>query len=359
MNNKILNVMDNPNTKFGKYISITLLFLIYISVTQVVIEVRFPNFVEEFSLIFKFIEYFILLIFTIELFVRIIFDKKRWKYIFSFYGIVDLLAVIPGLLSFFVPILASTSWVRVFRIFRFVRLLKLMETGSTFVGIFNRILPYFAIALGFKGILVALEGQAWWPEFKLTILITVLGFALAILLGTKLRVVNSRLYEIEDALCRIIGALRDMHHNKKISEKLKDWALELEQTLTSSKKDRPEKVKNMIINTNNLEAILENENVGGPNTAGFHRDVTYLLHRATAKTPPAYEDFLKYVTFAYISVVILAIPGIVGFLSTFLLTYVMAGAYFLVDDMDNPLDYGDDSLIDVRLDVLHNYNTTV
>ena len=64
-------------------------------------------------------------------------------------------------------------------------------------------------------------------------------------------------------------------------------------------------------------------------------------------------------TFAYISVVILAIPGIVGFLSTFLLTYVMAGAYFLVDDMDNPLDYGDDSLIDVRLDVLHNYNTTV
>jgi len=108
--------------------------------------------------------------------------------------------------------------------------------------------------------------------------------------------------------------------------------------------------------TDMLEEKLEDLGIGGPNTAGFHRDVAYLLHRATAKTPPAYEQFLKYVTISYTLVVIFAVPGLTGLLSSILLVYVLGGMYIVIDDMDNPLDYSEESSIDVRLDALEYYN---
>ena len=54
--------------------------------------------------------------------------------------------------------------------------------------------------------------------------------------------------------------------------------------------------------------------------------------------------------------VITTVPGITGFLATFLLVYVLGGLFLLIDDMDKPLDVGPNSLIYVRLDPLIQFN---
>ncbi len=112
----------------------------------------------------------------------------------------------------------------------------------------------------------------------------------------------------------------------------------------------------MRIETDAFEKVLESNGVGGPNTAGFHRDVSFLLHRVLAKTPAAYNGFLRIVVTLYILVLIFIVPGIGGLIMTVLMVYVLGGMYFIIEDMDDPLSYEDDSLIDVRLDALEFFN---
>ena len=285
------------------------------------------------------------------------FDPNRWRYYKTFSGVVDLLAIIPGLLALFFPFMESTAWVRVLRLIRLVRIFKLVRYGEITGGITKSLTPFFAIAIGLKGVMVAVEGQNWWPEMKnLNVVIGVVGFSLAILLGTKLQVINNRLYSIEDAVCRIIGALRDMQYNKEANIHINYWAKELESALFYNGHNKAEVIKQMRFKTDDLEQKLEEAGINGPNTAGFHRDVAYLLHRSLARTPPAYEEFLRTVIFSYTLVVITTVPGITGLLATFLLVYVLGGLFFLISDMDNPLDVGVDSLIYVKLDPLIQFN---
>ena len=115
----------------------------------------------------------------------------------------------------------------------------------------------------------------------------------------------------------------------------------------------------MRFKTDDLEQKLEAAGIEVPNTASFHRDVAYLLHRALARSPQAYEKFLKTVLGTYTLVVITTVPGLTGFFATFLLVYVLGGLYLLVDDMDKPLEVGPDSLINVKLDPLIQFNDKV
>jgi hypothetical protein len=357
LRNKILKLLDEPSTVTGWIVSLTILLLIYISVAYVVVEVRYPLFVEKNKSLLAIVEYVVVGAFTIELVVRLICDPNRWKYLFSFYGIIDVLAVLPGLLSIVVPVPSDTAWIRVFRILRFTRISKAIHAGAGVGGITGRLIPYLALAVGLKGVMVAFEVEPWFPKIgNLSVVIGVVGFALAILLGTKLRVVNDRLYAVEDAICRIVGALRDMQYaNETITRDVRSWAREFETALTNPDKTM---IKNLISETDKLEKGLNRENIGGPNSAGFHRDVEYVLHRALAKIPRAFENFLKYMTMAYTCIVILAIPGFTGFVSTVLVTFVLGGIYIIIDDMDSPLDFGSDSFINARLDSIKRFNSS-
>ncbi|MEO1925013.1 MAG: ion transporter [Gammaproteobacteria bacterium] len=355
---KVMAFLDEPSTKPSRYFSALLLLLIYVSVIQVVVQERFPSIFDSYSTFFKGIELFTLMIFSVEYFSRIAFTSNRLKYMTSFYGIIDALAVIPGLIGLAGFNVTDAVWLRVIKIFRLIRILKFVKMRNIVGGITGKLLPFFASAIAFKGVTVMLEGQSWWPEIKnLNIVIGVVGFALAVLLGTKLSVVNNRIYAIEDAVCRIVGALRDMDNNRKISGAILNWSQALEVALKSAVAEKKELIKGMREHTNSLEAVLEESGVNGPNTAGFHRDVSYLLHRATAVTPVAYDLFLKYVTMTYVLVVIFAVPGLTGLISSVLITYVLGGMYFLIDDMDKPLEYSDESFVDVRLDALEFYNS--
>jgi len=341
----------------SKAYTIFVLFLIYLSILNTVIDVRYHSTFSYFSVCFNVIEYFTVFVFTVEYLLRIICYENRLKYIFSFYGMIDALTILPALIGFTVGGTLNPLWLRAIKIFRLVRLLKFVSLSGSIGGIIGNVLPYLAIAIAFKGIIVMLEVQLWWPKIdNLNVVIGVVGFALAVLLGTKLSVVNARIYAIEDAVCRIVGALRDMQNEANIKKDLLYWSRQLEDALTSPVEIKRKKVREMRHETDLLEKKLSSKGIGGPNTAGFHRDVAYLLHRTTAKTPAAYDAFLKYVTVFYTLVVIFAIPSLTGLISTVLLVYTLGGMYFVIEDMDSPLDYGDHSFIDVRLDALQYYN---
>ncbi|HIE73989.1 MAG TPA: ion transporter [Flavobacteriales bacterium] len=356
MNNKVINFLDCPKTKLGKFFSVFLLILIYLTVVLVIVQERF----SESYLIYKdeisFIENFILFIFAAELIARLVFVKDKFKYVFSFYGVVDILAVVPGMLAFILPIPLDSAWLRVFRIFRITRVLKMLskKQGN---GIIGKIMPYVAIAVGYKGVLIIFEGYDWWPKIEnMNTAVSVIGFSLAVLLGTKMSVTNNRIFQIEDAVCRVVGSMRDMQSIEAIRPAMKKWSILLYKTLKHPQIDKGEAVDKMRSETDSFEVVLESNGVGGPNTAGFHRDVSFLLHRVLAKTPAVYDGFLRIVITLYILVLIFIVPGIGGLVLTVLMVYVLGGMYFLIEDMDNPLSYEEDSFIDVRLDALEFFN---
>ena len=101
MKKRIIQLLDKPSSVVDKSITVFLIALVYISIVHFVIEIRYPDLVSTYQTVFFLVKYIVLGIFTIELILRIICDPNRRQYFKSFYGIVDLIAVIPGLLAVF------------------------------------------------------------------------------------------------------------------------------------------------------------------------------------------------------------------------------------------------------------------
>ncbi len=75
-------------------------------------------------------EWFFTLLFTIEYAVRLWVVKRPLRYATSFYGIIDLFAIVPTFLSLLFPASASLAVVRILRMLRIFRILKLAEYSS-------------------------------------------------------------------------------------------------------------------------------------------------------------------------------------------------------------------------------------
>ena len=121
---KIREIIFDINTKSGKRFDLILLILIIISVIGIIlnsdseIEKRYGN-------LLYLAEWAFTILFTIEYLLRIYSASNRQKYIFSFMGIVDLLAIIPTYLMFIYPPIRYLLDIRVIRLIRIFRILKL------------------------------------------------------------------------------------------------------------------------------------------------------------------------------------------------------------------------------------------
>lgn len=351
---KAIAFLDQPTTKAGKAYAIFSLILIFYTVFQIVLETKNPDLVTVYKVQFIVVENAVLFFFTLDLLLRVVFYKKKFRYLFSFYGLVDLIAVAPGIISLFFPFTPNAPWVRVLRIVRVGRVLKSTGSSGALGGFNGRLMPFLALAIGFKSLILVMEEYPWWPQVKdLGVVLGVVGFALAVLLGTKLRLVTSRMYSIEDAICRIVGALRLMRNNNSVKTAVDNWARLFEDTIRNPTAESIHKIR---LATDKLAAKFATESVSGPNVAGFSRDVAYVLHRATARSPEAYENFLKIVTFAYAGAIVFVVPGLTGVLTSILTVYTLVGMYMLIEDMDTSLDYSENSLVKADLDPIIQFN---
>jgi len=129
---------------WSRRVDLFIIVLILLNILAVVLEsVKWMKL--EFGLLFDYVETFSIIIFTIEYLIRIwsITEKKeysgpfkgRLKYLFSFYSLVDLLAVVPA----YIPMLAvvDSRVVRGIRMLRLFRILKLSRYNKAFVHIRN------------------------------------------------------------------------------------------------------------------------------------------------------------------------------------------------------------------------------
>lgn len=116
-------VIYRTNTVAGRLFDLILLGLILLSVVLVMLETvkEFDGKYHNFILVS---EWIITIFFTIEYILRIITIKKPINYILSFYGIIDLVAILPMYLSFF---FVGTSVFTVIRALRLLRLFKILN----------------------------------------------------------------------------------------------------------------------------------------------------------------------------------------------------------------------------------------
>ncbi len=121
---KIHEVIFEADTRIGKLFDILLLIVILISVISVILE-SVDSINKKYHNIILACEWTITILFTIEYFLRIYSVNKPLKYIFSFMGIIDLLAIIPTYLIFVFPAAHSLSVIRSIRLIRVFRVFKL------------------------------------------------------------------------------------------------------------------------------------------------------------------------------------------------------------------------------------------
>lgn len=114
------------NIKKIGFVDQILMGLIILSIFVVILDSIEPvN--EKHKHLFTFFEWFFIVVFTIEYILRVYSAHNRWKYIFSFYGVIDFIAVFP---SYFILVFSgqtSLFIIRAFRLLRIFRVLKLLR----------------------------------------------------------------------------------------------------------------------------------------------------------------------------------------------------------------------------------------
>jgi len=123
---RLHEVIFESDTRAGRYFDLTLIWLILLSVATVVLEsVREVR--EQYGPLLHTLEWVFTLLFTVEYGLRLLSVRHPLRYATSFFGVVDLLAIVPTYLSIFVPGSQYLLVIRILRLFRVFRLLKLSE----------------------------------------------------------------------------------------------------------------------------------------------------------------------------------------------------------------------------------------
>ena len=99
--------------------------MIILSVTVVLLE-TVSTFRDAYHDAFVSAEWFFTIIFSIEYILRIYSSPRPWRYIFSFYGIVDLLAILPTYLGL---IFDQTTFLLTIRALRLLRMFRIFKLG--------------------------------------------------------------------------------------------------------------------------------------------------------------------------------------------------------------------------------------
>jgi voltage-gated potassium channel len=118
------HLIFDSDTPAAKGFDIVLIFIILVSVASVILE-SIPSFNARFGGPLHQIEWAITIIFTMEYLARIWSHPKPLNYIFSFFGIIDFLAIIPTYLDVILAGAMSLAVIRGLRLLRVFRIMKI------------------------------------------------------------------------------------------------------------------------------------------------------------------------------------------------------------------------------------------
>ena len=135
LKHRLHEIIYEADTKGGKLFDVILLIAILASILFVMLE-SVQSIDEKYGHFLDVAEWVITILFSLEYVLRIVTVKKPWKYIFSFYGIIDLLSTIPKYVSLILIDSHNLAVLRALRLLRIFRILKI----TRYIGASNRLL---------------------------------------------------------------------------------------------------------------------------------------------------------------------------------------------------------------------------
>lgn len=119
-------IIEGTDTRLGKGFDLLLLIAIVASVMVVMLD-SVLALQLQYGELFNVLEWVFTFLFTLEYGLRLFSAPNRLRYALSFFGIVDLLSLLPSYLSLFIGGIQYLLVVRILRILRIFRILKLMS----------------------------------------------------------------------------------------------------------------------------------------------------------------------------------------------------------------------------------------
>lgn len=119
-------IIFGTHTKGGRRFDMTLIGAILLSLIVLILD-SIQSVESQWTQALQYAEYGFTLLFTLEYVCRLYCSPKPSAYAKSFYGIIDLLAILPTYLAFFFPGASFMAVIRLLRIMRIFRILKLMR----------------------------------------------------------------------------------------------------------------------------------------------------------------------------------------------------------------------------------------
>lgn len=161
---KLHEVIYEADTPAGKLFDVVLLIVIIMSIILVMLE-SVEQIGTQYLLLLDTLEWIITILFSLEYMARIICVKKPSAYIFSFYGMVDLLSTIPKYLSLFVVgthSLVALRALRLLRVFRILKLTRFISESTNFDRALKRSRVKIAVFLSFVLVLCVILGTVMY-----------------------------------------------------------------------------------------------------------------------------------------------------------------------------------------------------
>jgi len=119
-------IIFEADTKAGKAFDVALLVAIILSVIAVMLE-SVGSVANDWGKLLRAVEWTFTILFTFEYALRLYCVRRPWSYAFSFFGMVDLLSIVPTYLSFLVTGTQSLLVIRTLRLVRVFRIFKLHQ----------------------------------------------------------------------------------------------------------------------------------------------------------------------------------------------------------------------------------------
>ncbi len=144
------DLLDNFDTSMHRFINHILALTTLIAVAVVALETVAT--LAQYQPLFTALEYGAVTIFTLEYIARIRFAKKPFHYIFSFFGIIDLVAILPSLLGLtnltFLKAARAVRIIRLLRMFRLAKFAQIKRRKNAAQSLYVINLEIYALTLG-------------------------------------------------------------------------------------------------------------------------------------------------------------------------------------------------------------------
>lgn len=135
LRDRLRPAFTSSKTLFGKVFQSFIQVLIVLSIVAFTVE-TLPDLSQEVRGYLRTFEVFVISIFTVEYLLRLWLSEQRLAFIFSFFGIIDLLVILPFYLQFGID-LRSLRILWLFRLFRIFKLVRHVAAAKRIADAFN------------------------------------------------------------------------------------------------------------------------------------------------------------------------------------------------------------------------------